>query len=63
MKDIISKKRLNGIFKHKILGDIEITEECLKINLCNPDPTSTFVFHDGQIKEVSKSLVYFELVD
>lgn len=62
MKDIISNKRLSAIFKHKFLGGIEITEECLKMSFDNPDPTSMFIWHDGIIKEVSRCLVYFEWV-
>lgn len=42
---------------HKNLGDVFITVECLAMQLQNPDPTSIFVEHNGEIKEVSRSMM------
>lgn len=43
--------------RHKNLGDVFITIDCLAMQLRNPDPTSIFVEHDGEIKEVSRSMI------
>ena len=45
---------------HKNLGEVEYTEACRFLQLTNPDPSSIFVEHDGDIKEVTKSLVVFK---
>ncbi len=42
---------------HKLLGAVKITECCKELQALNPDATSMFVEHNGEIKEVSKSLV------
>ena len=46
---------------HSCLGSVEITDECLVMQAMNPDPTSMFVEHAGEIKEVSRNLVSVEL--
>jgi len=46
-----------GKRKHKNLGDVFITIDCLAMQLQNPDPTSIFVEHDGEIKEVSRAMI------
>jgi hypothetical protein len=43
--------------KHRKLGECVINMECLAMQLRNPDPTSMFVEHDGDIKEVSRSMI------
>jgi hypothetical protein len=42
---------------HKNLGTVFITLECLALQLHNLDPTTIFVEHDGEIKEVSRSMM------
>ena len=42
---------------HVNLGVVFITGECVALQATNPDMTSVFVFHEGEIKEVSKCLV------
>lgn len=42
---------------HKYLGEVSITEACNYLQATNPDPSSMFVEHDGDLKEVTKSLV------
>lgn len=42
---------------HKFLGAAYITEACLAMQSMNPDTTSTYIEHDGEVKEVTKSLV------
>ena len=42
---------------HKNLGECIINMECLAMQLRNADPTSIFVEHDGDIKEVSRSMI------
>ena len=44
---------------HKNLGEVIYSEACQFMQLTNPDPTSIFIEHDGDIKEVSKQLVVF----
>lgn len=61
MKDIISKKRLTMKTYHKKLGEVQITETCLAMQKLSCDHTSIYVEHNGEVKEVSKNLVYFEL--
>ena len=46
-----------GYYFHSIFGRVEITEACLQLQRLNPDPSSIFVEHDGDVKEVTKSLV------
>ena len=43
--------------KHHNLGDVLITADCLALQQLNPDPTSIFIEHDGEIKEVSRALL------
>jgi len=43
---------------HKNIGECIINMECLAMQLRNADPTSIFVEHDGDIKEVSRSMIY-----
>jgi hypothetical protein len=42
---------------HRNLGECIINMECLALQLRNADPTSIFVEHDGDIKEVSRSMI------
>lgn len=42
---------------HKSLGTVFVTTECLAMQLQNPDQTSIFVEHDGEIKEVSRAMM------
>lgn len=51
------EKVWRGKRKHKNLGDVFITIECLALQLRNSDPSSIFVEHDGEIKEVSRSMI------
>jgi hypothetical protein len=43
--------------RHKNLGICTITDTCRYLQSTNPDPSSVFVEHDGETKEVSKHLV------
>jgi hypothetical protein len=43
--------------QHKNLGEVFITLECLALQVQNCDPSSIFVEHDGEIKEVSRSMI------
>ena len=45
------------ICKHKNLGYGKITDACLAMQASNPDPTSIFIEHAGEVIEVSKQLV------
>lgn len=42
---------------HRELGPVTITDECRELQRTNPDPTSTYVVHDGELKEVTKALL------
>jgi hypothetical protein len=42
---------------HQNLGECTINMECLAIQARNADPTSIFVEHDGDIKEVSRAMI------
>jgi hypothetical protein len=42
---------------HRNLGECIINMECLAMQLRNADPSSIFVEHDGDIKEVSRSMI------
>ena len=42
---------------HKGLGSVWITESCTAMQAMNPDSTSMFVEHEGEIKEVTKRMV------
>lgn len=44
---------------HQNLGEIEINEDCLHAEYYNPDTTSCFVLHDGEVKEVSRACLSF----
>jgi len=43
-------------FIHQNLGPVETTEACVGMQSLNPDPSSLFVEHDGDIIEVTKAL-------
>lgn len=45
---------------HRNLGECFITDECNYLQHDNPDPTSIFIEHDGEVKEVTRNLVKFE---
>jgi hypothetical protein len=56
------KKRITGFevgdYVHKHLGKVKITEACVYIQKNQGcDPTSIFIDHDGDIKEVSINCV------
>jgi hypothetical protein len=42
---------------HANLGDALVTEDCMRMQRTNPDKTSMFIEHDGELKEVTKALV------
>ena len=42
---------------HRNLGLVEIDENCHALQAMNPDSTSMFIKHDGEIKEVTSALV------
>jgi hypothetical protein len=44
-------------FLHKNLGPVVFTEACEHLQKTNPDSSSVFVEHDGEVMEVSKSMV------
>ncbi len=46
-------------FIHKNLGSVEITEACAFMQKSNPDSSSIFVEHLGEIIEVSKHMIDF----
>jgi hypothetical protein len=48
---------LPGYYIHKNLGLVEITSACAYMQALNPDNTSVFIEHDGEIKEVTKSML------
>ncbi len=42
---------------HRHLGPCLVTEACEYLQRTNPDTTSMYVEHDGELKEVTKALV------
>jgi hypothetical protein len=42
---------------HRNLGEVVINSECLFMQATNPDPTTIYVQHDGDIKEVSRNMI------
>ncbi len=42
---------------HKHLGKVVITEHCFALKSYSTDPDTFFVEHEGEIKEVTKSLI------
>lgn len=49
--------RNNKIAFHAMLGQVTVTEECRALQSTNPDPDTTFVVYDTEVREVSKSLM------
>lgn len=47
-------------FLHKNLGPVVFTEACEHLQKTNPDSSSIFVEHFGEIIEVSKAMVYVQ---
>ena len=47
-----------GDYRHINLGIVKIDNNCMKLQITNPDKTSIFVIHNGEIKEVTKNLIY-----
>lgn len=43
---------------HRHIGLCQVTETCLYMQRTNPDTTSMYVEHDGDLKEVTKALVH-----
>lgn len=50
-------KSENKKITHRFLGEVVICEGCIALNQANPDTTTTFVNHDGEIKEVTSKLL------
>jgi hypothetical protein len=46
-----------GLAAHVNLGRVKITDACMALQKANPDSTSCFVEHEGEIKEVSRLMV------
>lgn len=42
---------------HSSLGEVVITDQCRELQKLNLDPSTLFVEYEGQIREVTKSLV------
>lgn len=42
---------------HLILGEVEYSKECARLEEANPEDSSLHVEHEGEIKEVSLSCV------
>ena len=55
----MTKMMMKTKITHKFLGDCYLTEESEFMQSTNPDPSSYFVEHDDEIKEVSKHLLKF----
>ena len=47
-----------GYYQHTNLGVVEIDNNCITLQITNPDETSIFVIHNGEIKEVTKNLIH-----
>lgn len=41
---------------HKNIGECRVTEECSYLQHLNADPSSLFVIHDQDVKEVSRNM-------
>ena len=72
IRDISAKKERLSNWRsertHRNLGSVYITLECLALEclalqLLNSDPTSIFVEHEGEIKEVSRSMMVNPTLD
>ncbi len=50
-----------GEYNHKNLGKVKIDEQCLQLQKRNPDSSSIYVNHNGEIKEVSKKMISGDL--
>ncbi len=48
---------VTGKLWHKNHGEVVVNEDTQHLDRANPDPTSRFVQHDGDIIEVSKNMV------
>ena len=44
---------------HTNLGNVAITEECIHLNNIASESDSCFVQHDGEIKEITTSLLQY----
>lgn len=44
-------------FYHKFLGPVVITEQCMQLQVKNPDPSTIFVEFEGEVREVTKNLL------
>lgn len=42
--------------QHRNIGECRVTEECAYMQRLNTDPTSLFVIHDSDLKEVSRNM-------
>lgn len=46
-----------GFVSHKNLGAVEIDRACVALQAQNPDASTAFVKHEGEIKEVARALL------
>lgn len=46
-----------GVAFHKKLGAVEIDQACVALQSQNPDSSTVFVKHEGEIKEVTRALL------
>ena len=46
-----------GMYKHKLLGKVEITDTCLELMKKNISSDSAFVIYNGKETEVTKALL------
>lgn len=42
---------------HRKLGAVEIDQSCIALQALNPDSSTVFVKHDGEIREVTRALL------
>lgn len=57
MKPTQQSPSRHGQVTHRHLGKVEITLKCMMLQKINTDPSSVYVEHDGEVIEVSKSLI------
>jgi len=50
-------EQFNHWYRHRDLGEVKVTLECVKMQQLYTDPTTMFVEYKGEILEVSRDLI------
>jgi hypothetical protein len=50
-------EQFNHRYRHRNLGEVKVTLDCVRMQGLNPDSTTMFVEYEGEVIEISRDLI------